>query len=91
MDIGYFYNMFTCESVFLNIMSVFPGGCWTRVGGQARVREGVLGGEYIYQQAIWSISVLECQNYTTSCLSLSFYVISEVEDGGCSSSTWTEG
>ena len=36
--------------LFLKINNA--GRCWTGVGGQARVREGVLGGQYIHKQTI---------------------------------------
>lgn len=87
----------TCVRMFLlNCL----GGCWTGMGGQARVREGVLGGQYIHQQTIWSINYVLVPSWNVKTMLyyvqhgshvIELLVISEVEDGGCSSSTWKEG
>ena len=47
------------------------------MGGQARVREGVLGGQYIHQQTIWSINYFLSWNVKTTlcCVVCGLHVI----------------
>ena len=48
------------------------------MGGQARVREGVLGGQYIHKQTIWSM------NYSL----LLSWIVKSFENYGLLRTTW---